>query len=70
MDVSELQEIETKISDIKKIQSDFFKKKKADRTDADVESLTKARESLKELKDKVKSGYRVLQQTKRKVQTK
>ena len=64
MTVAELKEIETKISHLKKIQSDFFNKKKADRTEADTEALRNARQELNELKAKAKKGYRLVQKAK------
>ncbi len=66
MTVAELYEIEKKISDLKKIQSDFFKKKKDDRTEADATSLDAARKELNELKTQAKAGYRAVQHDKKK----
>lgn len=52
-----INEIESKIIELKAKQSDFFKKKKADRTDADKEALEATREELKGLKSQAKEVY-------------
>ena len=53
-----INEIESKISELKGKQSDFFKKKKADRSEADVTALAAVREELNGLKAEAKKSYR------------
>lgn len=58
----DIKEIEKKIVELKSQQSDFFKKKKADRDAGTIEGI---RSELNDLKAQVKEAYRGRQKEKR-----
>ncbi|MGB0525544.1 MAG: hypothetical protein ACPGJS_21385 [Flammeovirgaceae bacterium] len=58
----DIKEIEKKIVELKAQQSDFFKKKKADRDAGAIEGI---RSELNDLKAQVKEAYRGRQKEKR-----
>lgn len=58
----DIKAIESKIVELKKQQSDFFKKKKADREAGSIEGI---RSELNELKAQAKEAYRGRQKEKR-----
>ena len=58
----EIKELESKIVELKGKQSDYFKKKKANRNPEELEAI---RKELNELKEQAKGAYRGRQKEKR-----